>query len=98
SLFWRITPNARDGAVAQEVGFIKLDKAFKVGGERIGQAVGVLPDDDVRLFQAQNTLGFDAERSNAKIAACGQELLPHVAPIPRGAMDFIRKLACEADA
>ncbi len=78
-----------DGPLAQEVGLVQFDGQFHVGGHRVGQAVGVLADDEVAFLQPQDALRFDTEGADVKFAAGGQHRFPDVAAVAGRAMDLV---------
>ena len=54
------------GRLADEVRLLAADRPAHSGFRRMGQAVGVLSDDNVALFQAQYALGLDAHGPDAE--------------------------------
>ena len=65
---------------------------------RVGQAVGVLADDQVPFLQAQHALRFDAEGPQAPRQPGRVQRLPHFGPAAGGHVNFVAQLADEADA
>ena len=66
--------------------------------ERIGQAIGVLTDDYVSLFEPQNPLRLDAEARQSPLRAGVQQAVPEIFAATRRDVDFVAQFADEADA
>jgi hypothetical protein len=64
------------GGPANEVRLVQLDRPGQAGLDRRGERVGILRDDNVALFEAQDTLRFDAEGRDAVFLAGFQEEVP----------------------
>ena len=54
-------PENSQAALTHEKGFLHVDRPSRIGFEWIGQAVGVLADDEMALFQAQQALRLHSE-------------------------------------
>ena len=61
--------NGEETGPANEVLLVEADRPFHVAFQRVRHGVGVLPDDDVLLFQAQYSLRLQPERSDVELAA-----------------------------
>src|SRR5882672_8167295 len=56
-----LSPDDLQTALPDEIGFVHLYRPAHGSLDRRRQAIGVLPDDDVCLFQPQQSLRLDAE-------------------------------------
>ena len=63
-------------ALTDKKGFSMADRPVKPNLTWMAHTIGILSDNDVALFQAQQTLGFNAERPDAKPFACRHEPIP----------------------
>src|SRR5262249_19351242 len=59
---------------------------------RIGQPVGILPDNDMALFQPQDALRLDAERLQSVRAAGLRQRIPDELPARGRHVNFVSKL------
>src|SRR5215469_5928578 len=82
--------------LADEVRLVELDRPVQAGAEAAGQAVGVLPDDEVALFQPQDALRLHPERTRAKVGAALHERFPDVQPVCGWDMQLVAELPGEA--
>src|SRR5262245_53578518 len=80
------------------------DKEWLRGGRRghadfhrIGQPVGVLPDNDMALFQPQDALRLDAERLQSVRASGLRKRIPDELPARGRHVNFVSKLPDEAN-
>jgi hypothetical protein len=89
--------DALERPAADEVVLIELDDPRHPGGDRVRLRVGVLPDEDVLLLQAQDPLRLEPERPAAEVGARLEERVPEVLTIGARAVQLVAKLADEAD-
>src|SRR6185437_9245118 len=83
--------------LAEEVVLVQLDRPVKTRAEAAGQAVGVLPHDEVALLQPQDALGLHPERRDPEVGAAVHQRLRDVQPVARRDVQFVRQLAGEPD-
>src|SRR5215470_292883 len=69
--------------LAEEVVLVQLDRPVEPRAEAAGQAVGVLPHDQVALLQPQDALGLHPERPDPEVGAAVHQRLPDVQPVAR---------------
>ncbi len=62
----------------------------------MGHAVGVLADDHVAFFQAQQALGLDAERANAQPRAGLHQGIPQALGVARRHVHFVAQFTHKA--
>src|SRR6185437_2187478 len=79
----------REFRLADEVVLVQLDRPVQAGAEAAGQPVGVLPDDEVTLLQAQDALGLDPERSDAEVLAPFHQRLPDSETVGGGNVQLV---------
>ena len=80
------------GRLADEVRLLAPDGPAHSGFRRVCQAVGVLADDNVALFQAQYALGLDAHGPDAERLARRHRLVPEFLAPAGGDVDFVAQV------
>jgi hypothetical protein len=65
-------PESQQRLAPVENWFVETDHRPEPGFERVGQGIGVLPDDQVAFLQAQDALRLDAKGTKAERSAGGQ--------------------------
>src|SRR5689334_4761461 len=83
--------------LAEEVVLVELDRPVKPRAEAAGQAVGVLPHNEVAFLQPQDALGLYPERRDPEVGAAVHQRLPDVQPVARRDVQLVRQLAGEPD-
>lgn len=83
------------GALADEERLAAGDGPVHVDLGRAGHAVGVLADDHVALFQAQQALGLDPERTNVMRLAGLHQRVPQRLAVARRCVDLVPQFADE---
>src|SRR5579862_22654 len=94
----RTLRNDGETALADEELLVHLDRPGHIELERIGDAVGVLADDDVSLLEPQHALRLHTEGPDPVSTTRLVERAPQLSAVLRGRVDLIAQLAHEPDA
>src|SRR6202171_2909133 len=86
------------GAPPEEIGLIEFHHPLETGAVRIGKGIGVLADDDVRLFEPQDALRLEAEGLDPEVTASLHDRVPDMLPVRARHVNLIAQLSDEADA
>src|SRR5699024_5144759 len=78
--------------------FVEFDRPVQPGAVGLGEAVGILTDNEVTALQPQNTLSFDTKWSNTQILAGFQQGFPDVQTIGSGHVNLVGELPGKSDA
>ena len=87
----------RERPLPDEVVLVELDDPGHVRAQRVGLRIGVLPDDDVLLFEPEDPLCFETERLRAKIGAALEQRVPEVLGADAREVELVAELADESD-
>src|SRR5262249_20772462 len=85
-----------DGAAADVEWLGLADRPGHVGLVGMREAIGILADDDVTLFQTENALRLDAEGTDALRLAGFHERVPDMLATMRGHVDLVAELTNES--
>ena len=85
-------------ALADEEGLIHPDRPRRIDLQAIGDAIGILADDEMALLETQHALGLDAKGFDAPCRSRRKQYAPQVQRMFGGHMYLVAQLANKADA